>query len=205
MPKIKSKYLIISLLVIIVTLIVVLLNTWTYSIVEIDADNYKNKLHANNETVWGTAIENYIPRVDAECFSIRTKEVFTIGTNAGVKIEKVPNKETSSAVWYNFKNAPSTLDYKALFKNDKIVTKILIGSNWNKINAATINEIARKMIQDNGFILVKSKLIMGNDIIIKEVEEGFLIGEFNSKYDDSPTSLPLFGLYFQTYSKKHFF
>lgn len=190
-------------MLIIVSLILLFVKTWTYSIVDIDADNYKQKLHTNNETVWETGIEDYIPKLDAECLSIRTKEIYRKGSLYGVRIKRNPSKDDVNGFWYEFNGSPSNLLYSAIFKNDEIITRMDIHSNYDSSGGRKINEIAQQLIERNGFLLSKSKLILGSDIIIKETEEGFIIGSFGLKYG-IPDEFPVV-LYFITYSKKHFF
>lgn len=207
--KIKSKYLIVIFSLIIVTLIVLFLNTWSYSIVEIEADNYEAKLHPNNKTVWETGIENYIPEIDAQCLSIRTREVYTPGERFGIIIKERTDWTSKYGKWYSFESAPSDLEYCALYKEKKgpgyidMAIQIRIDSKWKYYNALKIKEIIRRLCEENGFILKRSQSILGSDIIIKETEDGFIIGKINIKYDDEKK--PSHGLYFSCYSKKHFF
>ena len=207
--KMKSNYLIVILSLIIVTLIVLFLNTWSYSIVEIEADNYKAKLHSNNKPIWATDIESYLPGNDAECFSIRTREVFTPGQRYGVRIKEKTDWTSKNGIWYSFESAPSDLEYCALYKEKKgpgyidMAIEIRIDSKWKYFNSLKIKEIIRMLCEDNGFILKRSNSILGCDIIIKETEDGFIIGKINLKYDDEKK--PSHGLYFSSYSKKHFF
>ncbi len=180
------------------------MKNWSYSIVEINADDYEKKLHPNNESIWETDIETYIPRIDSECFSLRTKEIFTRGNSLGISI----NPTTKFGVprfgsWYSFDSAPSYLEHYAFYNNLDILTELKIYSKWNYYESLKIKEILRKLIENNGFILKKSNLIYGSDIIIKETEKGFLIGKINMKYDDEKK--PSYGIYFTTYSKNHFF
>jgi uncharacterized protein YihD (DUF1040 family) len=195
--KIKSKYFIVFFSLIIISSVILFLTNCSYSIVEIDADNYKAKLRNNRKSVWATGIENYIPRIDAECFSIRTREVYTLGQRYGVKILKCTNSNYISkyGTYYCFESAPSNLEYKALYKKRKdpgkidMVIEIRIDSKWKDDNMLKIKEIIRKLCEENGFVLKRSRLILGSDIIIKETEDSFIIGVINSKYDDNSHGL----------------
>jgi len=200
-----------------VSFVVIFLLSWSISIFDIDADNYERKLHTNNESLWCVNIDDYIPTIDKECFSISMRGISALGQRYGVKILKTDDLTKAYGIrwtndlgtYYSFEPAPSDLEYKILYeknedpnKTDKI-TEIRIDSKLKDENAPKIKQIIKELIEQNGFTLIRSSLILGSDIIIKETKDSFIIGVINLKYE-SRISLP-HGLYIKSYSKKHLF
>jgi hypothetical protein len=200
----RSRLLITLLLAIIGALVIYILSIQSYSITEIDADNYESILHENNKSVWGTGIEDCIPFDDANCISIRTKTLFTEGIYKGVTLEKIQVNDHPSDYLYKFKNAPSGLDYSGYFSNDKIVSGIYIDGKLDTRKGPLIRWIIDNLLKKQGFTLKESKLIMGGDIIICESEDSFIIGTLNGKYYFNENNRGLVGLYFNAYSKRKY-
>lgn len=217
--KINIKYKILTPIFafISILLIVLFLINWSYSIFDISADNYEKKLHTNNGSLYSVDIDEYIPRIDKECFSINMRGISALGQRYGVEILKTydlykdqgANWTSDYGTYYSFEPAPSDLEYKILYEKDKDsyitdnIIDISIGSKFKAENSPKIKEIIKELIEKNGFTLKRTQLIYGHDIIIKETEDSFIVGFINGKYDYH--NQPTVGLYLKSYSKKHLF
>lgn len=73
---------------------------------------------------------------------------------------------------------------------------------WHYGHDPQLVKIAERLILERQFILKKSNLIAGDDILIKETDEDFIIVKIGGKYDynNPPMSLSIL-----TYSKKRSF
>lgn len=207
-----EKKIIAILSIINVSLVILILTNWSYSIFDIDADNFESKLNP----IYNLRIffDHNLPAIDQKCFSITHRGLTPYGKNYGIKIKKRTDWTSIYGIWYVFEFALSDLQYSVLYKEKKSFydkdlyyislypLEIRIDSKIQYNNALKIKEIITQLIKEDGYILKKSQFILGNDIVIKETESRFIIGVINRKYDDKE---PSYGLYLNSYSKKRFF
>ena len=200
-----EKHLIIILTIAVIFFLILILNLWNYKIDEITADNYTKKLSPIKEGLWEVNVEDCIPKIDAQFFSITEKTIFNQGLNYGMRMTEKTQLNTNIN-YYHFEPVPSQLEYSALystFNGVDVATEIRIGTQWREENSIKLKEIISKLCANQGFQLKRSLLIFGCDIIIKETDKGFIIGRVNTKYDYRNS--PLHGLYIEYYTKNIFY
>lgn len=204
-----NKKLIIGL---IFSIFVLLISTSVYfynqkfSISDIDADNYRDKLLINN---W----KNRIKVDDSETLSLKLLR----GDNPD-KIDLAYTWQLDNLDRYNFslnktkgengrvlvelgdKNSPGNF-YNVYFNSNMLP----IGCIVNLSKGFVFKNLIDKMILEEGFVLKKSTQIKGHDIIIKEDNNSFIIGELFIKYDDlEKNEFSMYNLIIHLYSKKKY-
>lgn len=184
---------IISGSVIVVVLVIFFLHFQTYSTPDIDADNYKSKLKETNDLIWESGIDNCIP----ENISLLTSDNDSIYQSNGLQIEKTQTSTTRTRV--TIENTPSNLIYNTYFEKNKGPVSVVVENLTRKFK---LKDIFDKLILKEGFILNESRLINGDDILIKETEGFFIIVKILKKYD---SAIPSNGFVISTYSKRRFF
>jgi hypothetical protein len=170
-----------------------------YSLNEITADNFKKKLKQTENSIWNCMLDDYIPDKIS---------LWGYGSNFQI-IQPIPVKVEIENPNDNFKkitvsNTPSSLNYFVVFKNLKsgeLKVPIRCFIENYRSNPSVV-KMLEKLIIERQFILMKSQLISGNDILIKENESDFIIIEMIRKYDfnNPPISLSI-----STYSRNRFF
>ena len=152
----------------------------TYSLLDIDADNYKNKLKKNDNSIWDCMIDDCIP----DNVGLWSSYMYSEFQTNGLKIEKTQTNPTRTRI--SISHTSSNLNYNVWFENGKIPVACQITSNYFN---PLLKQIADQLILKKQFILKKSNLIRGEDILIKETDDDFIIVGLNRKYEDPPMSL----------------
>lgn len=180
---------------------------WSYSMDEIEADNYESLLHEQYDGA--IYIDNCLPGFDSNSFSIISKSIKNVGVNYGVNLKRSEalhvNLINEIGDWYSFENTISDLEYNILYKkieNSEIPVIIKINAKYIDHNRQQIKEIVRQLCEKEGFIVKKTLFIYGSDIIIKEQKDRFIIGRLNGTYDERR---PIEGLYLTSFSKKRLY
>jgi len=178
---------------IVVAFVLLVLHSQTYSLLDIEADNYKHKLKETNDLIWESGIDNCIP----ENISLLNSDNYSIYQSNGLHIEKTQTSPTRTRVTIG--NTPSYLIYNTYFEKNKGPVSVVVENLTRKFK---LKDIFDKLILKEGFILKQSLLINGDDILIKETKGFFIIVKILKKYD---SSIPSNGFVISTYSKRRFF
>ena len=177
-----------------------------FSITELNADNFEEKLLVNNLK----------ERIDADKSETLSLDLLASDNPDRINFYSVWD---SNAVNYNYKIEKKT------GKNGVLLIEVFLkGTNQNFYNiyfnskmqpisfmmnlnsGITLKPILNSLIIKEGFILKKSLIIKGHDIIIKETEKAFIIGELFNKYDELTTNdNSRYQIIFQIFSKKKYF
>jgi aminopeptidase C len=188
-----------TFLVTLISLIVVaaatffILNSQTYSMLDIDADNFRQKLKLSSHGIYEAQITWRIPdKIDLELGS-RTLSDRPYGNN--ITVERSERFNDSLNVTY--RSNITGLTYITLFRGDKLLACVIQGYD----KTTQLKEICDKLLL-NGFILRKSVYKGGMDILIMETETHFIIADLSGSYDESPgiMSINIF-----SYNKKKYF
>ena len=176
-----------------------LLHSFTYSMLDINADNYRKKLKENTTSIYESYIDNCIP----DKISILQSRDYSESNNFegnGLKIHREENN-ANGRLAVEIVSSTTGLRYQIYFDKDKGAIAGQISHHPIQYDILLKN-ICDQMILKEGFILKKSELITGNDILIKETDTSFIIIDVSPKYEypDFPMSLMI-----STYSKKRFF
>lgn len=162
----------------------------TYSMLEIEADNYEQKLKASNEPLYYSAIDKCIPDKIDPLHSLN----YTPSNNNGLEITK-EKKDDFTSVRIN--SSISDLQYLTWFNKNNEPISCSISRNVMGYEPK-LKEICNQLML-NGFILKKTKLLNGHDMLIKETDDNFIVININSKYE-YPN--PPMSLHIQTYGKE---
>ena len=186
-----KKVIIIIGSIVVVALVLLVLHSQTYSLLDIDADNYKHKLKKDDKSIWNCMIDDCIP----DNVGLWSSYMYSEFQTNGLKIEKTQTNPTRTRI--SISHTLSKLNYNVWFDNGKIPVACQITSNYYN---PLLKQIADQLILKKQFILKKSNLISGYDILIKETNDDFIIVKLTRKYEDPPMSLII-----STYSKRRFF
>ena len=190
----------ITILTILVSLVIIQLFA-KYSISDISAENFKYKLVTKNASILiDNGLDRYLP--DNIPISMGYEFVnsddfrgngLTIKNTIGDKGNVVEISSNNSKLHYTLLYYRNIISYAFIFKTGLM--------DENIPNTIYIKKIIDDMIIKDGFTLKRSELKKGHDIIIKETDNSFIIGDFGS-YDDSalPQSITI-----QVYHKTKFF
>jgi hypothetical protein len=181
----KNKYKFIIITFFLFLFVLLLLNFRNYSITEIDADNFDNILVSEKKSISFTHINRYIPD-NYSLFSINPNLVF----NSKPEITKYDDGEIRTGIY--IKESKNQYSTNFIYGNPYLVS---IGSDAN-----TIRNIVDQLILKEGFSLKKTIFINHSDIIIKELEDRFIIGVLYMHYDGSDLN----GINLISYSKNRF-
>ena len=188
-----KKVIIIVGSIVVVALVLLILHSQTYSLSDIEADNYKHKLKKDDKSIWNCMIDDCIP----DNVGLWSSYMYSEIQSNGLKIEKIQTNPTRTRI--SISNTPSSLDYDVWFENGEIPVACQISSSHYD---PLLKQIADQLILKKQFILKKSNLMSGDDILIKETDDDFIIVDLNRKYEypDPPLSFII-----STYSKRRFF
>ncbi len=181
MKKPLKSLLIISICCLTLTAISVIyvLKIKEHNVSDITADNYEKMIKPIDLPIYSSGIDQ-----------IANEKFFPLYAYQYVTTEGVMNvtqKTTSNGTLHTqIKSYKSGLLYDVFFKNKKAI----YFSVANPKLPSTVKSFMDRLITKNGFILKESKLISGNDILIREDEDCFMIATIFSKYDD-PTSFAI--------------
>lgn len=190
-----KKIIIISSSIIILSLILLFLHLQTYSLLDITADNYKTKLKESHHPIWYCALDNYIPDdISLWVYSSEYKVIQRINVKAEVKQLDSHTKRITIS------QTPSGLEYVIVFEDQNPIQCDILNSHY-QFDPQLVT-LAEKLILKQQFILKKSELIHGQDILIAETEDDFIIIVMNTKCD---YKTPPMSMHISTYSKKRFF
>jgi hypothetical protein len=193
----KVIFLAISALLI---LVIIYASNAKYSISEITADNYESKLKRNDASLFEADLDNAIPENFSLWFSYKNSNSNNFRNN-GVTIT---NEKTVNGNWVQISSSRTRLNYWIAF-DEGIMTSVSIFKqaylDTNSPPTPLIKEIIDKLILDKGFLLKRTHLKSGSDIVIKETKNCFIIGKFFSY--DSP--IPVSHIIIETFSKKKYF
>lgn len=156
-----------------------------YSITEIDADNYERILVFEKKSISITNIDRYIPDNYA-LFSTYPTPVF----NSKPEITRYDDGEVRTGIYI----AENKNHYSSNFING-FPYQVSISSN-----DISIRNIVDQLILKKGFSLKKTVYIDKPDIIIKELEDRFIIGLLHGHYDAND----LQNISVKSYSKNRF-
>ena len=180
--------------------------TAKYSITEIDADNHYELLpfqSTNSVSILsGTNIDNYIPDNLPFSLGFELLDSKNIYTNNGLDIT---NQVLEKGNVVNIRSYRSNLGY-TLNYIDKRLTAAFIHKYFlmdeNYPNTFHIKTMVNNLVLNEGFLLKKTKLISGHDIVIKETEKSFVIGKLDGKMDNE--LYPPQSIFFESFSKSKY-
>lgn len=196
-----KKIIIIGSSILVFILVLLFLYFQTYSVYDIDADNYRKKLKESDNSIWNCMLDDYIPdNISLWSYGLDYQVVQPV--NVKVKIEEFKSIKRKRVT---ITQTPSNLDYIVTYQykggDNKVPVKCIIRNSSLQFDP-TLVKIAELLVLNRQFILKKSNLINGQDILIKETDTDFIIIEMIFKYDyNNPPS----GMVISTYSKKRFF
>lgn len=185
-----------------------ILQSQKYSTLDITADNFKDILkdHYDKKLDLRTiGIDNCLPEnQNAATFlplSLETADILYKDENNYFNKNRleIKREENSKCIKLNIYSSNTILNYTVFFqKPKKNLSSVIVFSQYQN---QLIKTIVDKLIINEGFILKKSNLKNGHDIIIKETDNNFIIGElFNTYEPDYPLQLIL-----SSYDKRKFF
>lgn len=211
--KVNLKYLIgVVILILIVSVLLYMLNS-RYSISDITADNYKKNLKASNESILSVAsgISTCLPNnVVSENqnystlrFTLASSELLSESEN---EYEKVGRSTSDDMLYVDYANKLTRIRCQANWKGVK--QRILVSCAINDIGMGykgsfdpKYKTMIDKLILSEGFILKESALRSGNDILIKDNDDNFIIVDIWGSYSRNE----IVGLFISTFSKKKYF
>lgn len=198
-------------LISVITLIIIgyTLKIQEYSLYQITADNFINKLEPTEEPIYDSGIDNVIPDHFRLLYFLSDPKSDYLPPSTRNQYKFSKEVTDSSRQMTDIRSPYTNLNYRVWFKlmNDPKDKQI---KSWQAINAEIwwhtydiqLKTIAEKLILNEGFILKKSELKDGHDILIKETDKNFIIVEIFKTYEDPN---PPAGLYIRTFSKKKYF
>ncbi|MDO9614357.1 MAG: hypothetical protein Q7J86_07495 [Bacteroidota bacterium] len=107
-----KKVIIIGSSIVVLILVLFFFHFQTYTLHDIDADNFKNKLKSSDHSIWDCMIDDYIPD-NLGLWAYGTDYQIEHPLNTKVEIKKI-NSERKSVTIYN---TPSNLSYFVVFKS----------------------------------------------------------------------------------------
>jgi hypothetical protein len=188
-----------KIIIIILTTLIVLIASGTilyfqeFSLLQINADNYRTKLKESEEPVYLSGIDNCIP----DHFSILRANDFATSNNFennGIKVERTEINPTRLRI--TVQSISTNMEYNVWYKENNIPVRAQVIC-WS--NSNLIKQIIDRLIIQEGFILKQSELKSGQDILIKETENTFIIAELAITYEDA-TSFVI-----ESFSKRKYF
>lgn len=189
-----TKKIILGISIILITAFVYVYNA-KYSLYEITPDNYKTILKENDASLSEAGLDQAI----SEKFSIAL--AYNYATSKNLNVASINSTKLIKGTHVEIHSYTTDLNYWAMF-TDKQLTSISIFKTGVMNPDSPRNPFIRAMINNlilkEGFLLKRTKLKEGSDIIIKETEDSFIIGSFYS-YDAEISSIWL-----STYSKKKY-
>jgi len=209
--KIKAKYLIGIIILVLSIAILIFMYLSRYSNSDITADNYRKLLKQSNESILAEA--DGISRCLPGNITNETKDTYDLNFNLW---QSNTYSETENELEQITKSTEQ--DWLFITYANKL-TKIRCQANWKgtktkNLVSCAINDIAHKgyydrqykimvdkLILNEGYALKESTLKSGSDILIKDNESNFIIVAVSGSYSKSEISR----LFFSTYSKKKYF
>jgi len=167
-----------------------------YSLVDIDADTYEGRLAKSDENV----LKSHVDKVFGDSHVILTKGVVS---TSGFEITYEKNKHDQPIAI--LRNKEKNVEYQILWRDNE---PRIADAQYFSVGTANYNfsiplriAIGDLMITQ-GFVLKKTSLINGNDIIVKELDNAFIIGQLISKFEDESG---LMSVHFSAYKKRKYF
>jgi hypothetical protein len=200
----KNKYIYFGISII-VLIVIFILHSINYSILDINADNFE-KLKLNKESVYLNGLDYFNPEKVRLSYSFNLQE--SISNENGLKVSKkyLDKSGITMVVLYNeIYNAT----YKTYFNKNMNPFSYTI-TTWKQ---HSIKNICDNLILQDGFVLKRSeyldnpgegKIGKGWDILIKETKDSFIICLICSKYDKLETD-GLTQIIVNSYNKNRFF
>ena len=193
---INKKYLYSLIVFLILVIAIFTLAIQKYSLLDITADNFADILELNESSVFQSGIDQCIP----DKITLHMSHDYAPSDNYGGNGLNIKREENSKRLWITIKSLNTGLTYKAYYEmDDATLVAINISS---KTYDPLLKEIAENLMVKSGFILKTSKLKMGNDIIIKETEDSFIIGTLYLAFEDPH---PPLAINITSYGKRKFF
>ena len=181
----NKKYLFKAIIASLFFLIILLsfLFTAKFSINEITADNFKSKLSLNNASI---LIDNQLDQHIPDKFPITFAHEFLDAENFNNNGLNIKNTKVQKGNHVEISSSNNRLVYYLNFHQNALVDAYIFKyglMDENMPNTYFIKKIINDMIIKDGFSLKRTDSKSGNDIIIKETDDSFIIGNFFS-YDD---------------------
>jgi len=209
--KLNLKYLVgVIVLILAVSIFLYMLKS-RYTISDVTADNYKKMLKPSNETILSVSdgISTSLPgNVSSENrdfyttrFNLSSSDLISEREN---EYEKVGRTTANDMLYVEYANKLTKIRCQGNWKGLK--EKILVSCAINDMGYKgsfdpNYKIIADKLILSEGFILKESSLRAGNDILIKDNDNNFIIAELWGSYSRNE----IVGLFISTFSKKKYF
>lgn len=179
-------------------LITLILSMQKYDISDITADNFQQKLgpyyKVTYGSLWDSGINNCIP----DNISVLSGYDYSTSYNFHENGLNIKREEGLKIFSIEIMNIHTNTRYLALYKKNAFTPFKLTIQNLN--NGNLLKEIVDKLIIQQEFQLKKTILKDGNDILIQENSENFIIVYLISSYEPNP---PI-SLMFNSYSKRKF-
>jgi len=172
-----------------------LLRSQTYSLIDIDADNYRNKIKANHQSISPSGIDHCIP----DNIGILSSHKYISQQDNGSGFEIL--RETVDGFLKITLNSNTGMQYIVFFDKGSEPVQANIALSVSEYEPR-LKTICDQLMIKQGFVLKKSNALYGNDILIKETDTNFILVEINNKYEypNPPMSLMI-----NTYTKNKFF
>lgn len=182
----KKKYLFKAIIASLVILIILFSFFFTskFSLNEITADNYESKLSSNNSSI---LIDNQLDQYIPDKFPITVAHEFLDAENFNGNGLNIKNTKSPKGNHVEISSSNSRLVYYLNFHQNALVDAYIFKyglMDESLPNTYFIKKIINDMIIKDGFSLKRTDSKSGNDIIIKETDDSFIIGKFFS-YDDT--------------------
>jgi hypothetical protein len=167
---------------------------------DISADNYKEILKQVDSSLFPANIDGVL----SEDFSLTFSHEYATLNDSEHYNHTVTNEKTDKGNIVTIHSKKTNLVYNMIFHDGEIVNIWIHLYGFMDPNSQPTPQI-KAMINDlvlkNGFLLLRSKMKNGSDIIIKEADKCFIIGNFYS-YDDQPFTS---NIRISAYSKNKYF
>lgn len=173
----KKSLIILFFLIALSIISIIAYQSSNYAMYDIDADNYDEKLKTNEYSISNCGIDPCIPGGLSIINSISYAPTNNFNGN-GIEISKEEKDEYTRVTINDSRN---NILYFTWFNKNKISYKCHIWSN-PMVPSLLLKDICDKLMLQ-GYVLKRSKLVEGNDILIKETEERFIIVDISNKYD----------------------
>lgn len=191
----KKRILFIVFIITLISAISIYAYSAKYELSNITADNFNDILKRDNNHIYDmSGIQNYIP----DKIPIILSKNLIPSNNFNNNGFEVFTDKSSTRSWTHIKSFQTKLMYSTYFNLDEKLVAISIGTTSYD---PQIKIIIEKLIINCEFVLKESDKKNGKDIIIKETDESFIIGEIISTYENPN---PPMSITFTSFSKKKY-
>lgn len=168
-----------------------------YSMLEIDGDNYNDKIKPNLHSIQNDVnFDECIP----DRFELSLAFLRGEGENNSCITTRKKSEFDNKREYVSFESKVTGLTYSTGWQDGRFVICNIINPNQDENMFALMKRILDKLILTQGFVLKESKLKNGRDLLIKENDSDFIIVQ-----GFSYSQRAIYSLFITTYSKKKYF